>query len=70
MSDDGFFREVDQELRQDKAKALWDNYGPAAIGLAVLVVLGTAAYVGYDYFVSTRANRSGDAFSQALNLRP
>ena len=68
MSDDGFFREVDQELRQDKAKALWDNYGPAAIGLAVLVVLGTAAYVGYDYFVSTRANRSGDAFSQALNL--
>lgn len=68
MSDDGFFREVDQELRQDKAKALWDNYGPAAIGLAVLVVLGTASYVGYDYFVSTRANRSGDAFSQALNL--
>jgi len=68
MSDDGFFREVDQELRQDRAKALWDNYGPAAIGLAVLVVLATAAYVGYDYFVSTRANRSGDAFSQALTL--
>ena len=29
---------------------------------------GHRRYVGYDYLVSTRANRSGDAFSQALNL--
>jgi hypothetical protein len=68
MSDDSFIREVNEELRQDKARALWDRFGPAAIGIAVAVVLGTAAYVAYDYWVETRANRSGDQFSQALAL--
>ena len=68
MSDDSFFREVNEEIRKDQAKALWDSYGPAAIALAVLIVLATAAYVAYDYWVETRANRSGDAFSQALTL--
>jgi hypothetical protein len=68
MSDDSFIREVNEEMRKDQARALWDNYGPIAIVVAVLVVLGTAAFVGYDYWVETRANRSGDDFSQALTL--
>jgi hypothetical protein len=68
MSDDSFIREVNEEMRKDQARALWDRFGPAAIGLAVAVVLGTAAYVGYEYWVETRANRSGDQFSQALAL--
>ena len=68
MSDDSFIREVNEELRKDQAKALWDRYGPIALVVAVLVVLGTAAFVGYEYWVETRANRSGDDFSQALQL--
>lgn len=68
MSDDGFFREVNEELRQDQARALWDRYGPAAIVVAILVVLATAGVVGYDHWAQTRANRSGDAFSEALKL--
>lgn len=68
MSDDSFIREVNEEIRQDKARALWDRYGPIALVIAVLVVLGTAAFVGYNYWVETRANRSGDDFSQALRL--
>jgi len=68
MSDDSFFREVNEELRQDQAKALWDRFGPAFIGLAVLVVLGTAAFVGWQYWTESQANRSGDAFAAALAL--
>jgi hypothetical protein len=68
MSNDSFFREVDQELRQDQAKALWDRYGPAFLGLAVLVVLATAAYVGWQYWNETNAAKSGDDFSAALTL--
>ena len=68
MSDDSFFREVDQELRQDQAKALWDRYGAAIIAGAVAVVLGTAAFVGWEYWSQSRADRSGDAYLQALSL--
>ena len=68
MSDDSFFREVDQELRQDQAKALWDRYGTAIIAAAVAVVLATAAWVGWDYWTQSRADASGDAYLQALEL--
>ena len=68
MSDDSFIREVNDEMRREQAHALWDRFGPAILGLAILVVLGTAAFVGYRYWDETRANRSGDAFSQALKL--
>ena len=68
MSDDSFIREVNEELRQDQAKALWDRYGPAFIGLAIVVVLFTAGYVGWQYWTETKANKSGDDFSAALLL--
>lgn len=68
MSDDSFFREVDQELRQDQAKALWDNYGTIIIATAIAVVVATAGWVGWDYWSQSRANSSGDAYSQALTL--
>ncbi|RUZ69977.1 tetratricopeptide repeat protein [Mesorhizobium sp. M7A.F.Ca.US.006.01.1.1] len=68
MSDDSFIREVNDEIRREQAQALWDRFGPALIVVAILVVLGTAAFVGYRYWDETRANRSGDAFSQALKL--
>ncbi|QND65887.1 tetratricopeptide repeat protein [Mesorhizobium loti] len=68
MSDDSFIREVNDEMRREQAQKLWDRFGPALIVIAILVVLGTAAFVGYRYWDETRANRSGDAFSQALKL--
>jgi hypothetical protein len=68
MSDDSFFREVNEEIRQDRARALWDRFGPWALAIAVLVVLGTALFVAWEYWVESRANRSGDAFSHALSL--
>lgn len=68
MSDDSFFREVNEEIRQEKAKALWDSYGPVAIVVAVLIVIGTGLFVAWEYWVETKANSSGDRFSQALTL--
>src|SRR5690606_32558499 len=68
MSDDSFIREVNEELRQDQFKALWNRYGTLIIGAAVAVVLATAAYVGYKYWTTNRANQAGDTFAQALDL--
>ncbi len=68
MSDDSFIREVNEEIRQDQARALWDRFGPAILGLAALVVIGTGAWVAWDHWQTSRANAAGDAFSQALKL--
>ena len=68
MSDDSFIREVNEEYRQDQAKALWERYGVYAITVAVLVIAVTAAIVGYGYWVENRSAASGDAFARAMAL--
>lgn len=68
MSDDSFIREVDEELRSDRMKSIWTRFGKYIIALAVLIVLGTAADRGYEYWQESQASKSGDAFLAALNL--
>ncbi len=68
MSDDSFIREVNEEIRQDLAKDLWDRYGMWLIGAAVAIVLATAANRGWDYYSSSVAAESGDKFMQAIAL--
>jgi len=65
---DTFFREVNQEMRQAKAQALWTRFGTLLILAAVLIVLATGGWVLYDRWSTNRANASGDQFSQALQL--
>ena len=68
MSDDHFVREVDEEIRSDQFKSIWDRYGILLISAAVAIVLGTAAYRGCEYWQESRASASGDAFLAALKL--
>ncbi len=68
MSDDSFIREVDDELRQDTLKNLWQRYGVAVVGMAVAIVLATAGWTAWDYWRTGKANASGDLYSQALDL--
>jgi len=68
MSDDSFIREVDEELRRDQLSGLWARYGKLAIALAVLVVLATAGYRGWEYWADRQAGQSGDAFLKAVEL--
>ena len=68
MSDDSFIREVEEELRSDRLKGFWDRFGTYIIAAAVIVVIATAAWTGYEYYTESRANASGDRFLAALNL--
>ncbi|MEZ5810688.1 MAG: tetratricopeptide repeat protein [Rhizobiaceae bacterium] len=68
MSDDSFIREVDEQLRQDRAKELWQRYGIWIVGAAIAIVVGTAGVRGYQYWVEKQANASGDAFLKAMTL--
>jgi len=68
MSDESFFREINQELRQDRARHIWDRYGLTAIGIGLAIVLAAGMYVAWDWWQTHQANESGDRFSQALTL--
>jgi hypothetical protein len=68
MSDRDFFREVDEAVRQERYKRLWDQYGIYALGAAALVVFGVAGYKGLAYWQEKQAQQAGTKFTQALNL--
>lgn len=68
MSDDSFIREVNEEIRSARAKQIWQNFGPILIGSAVALVIGTAAWVGYQNWTESKASASGDKFLAALDL--
>ena len=66
MSEDSFVKEVDDELRTDQFKSLWQRYGIVLVSAAVAVVLGTAGFEGYKYWRDSQASKSGDLFLEAL----
>ncbi len=66
--DDTFIREVNEQIRQDRASSLWQKYGRLVIAGAVLIVLGTAAKVYWDHYQSSVAAASGDKYLEAIEL--
>lgn len=66
MSD--IFREVDEDLRREQVKKLWDRVGPYVIGAAILIVVATAGYRGWEYWRDRQAQATGDRFIAALQL--
>ncbi|MEX2167031.1 MAG: tetratricopeptide repeat protein [Methyloceanibacter sp.] len=71
MSDHGsdtFLREVEEAVRQERYKALWDKYGVFVLGLIVLGVAGVAGHTGWTYWQERQAQEAGSKFSQALML--
>jgi hypothetical protein len=62
------FHEVDEEVRREQLKKLWDRYSIHLIALAVLLVAGIAGWRGYEYWVAKRAAAAGAAFEAAITL--
>ena len=50
MSDDSFIREVEEELRSDRLKKVWNQFGAFIIGAAIVIVVATAAWRGSEYY--------------------
>lgn len=66
MSD--IFREVDEDVRRDKAAEFWKKYQNYLIAIAVAIVLATAGWRYYDYQRVQAAQAAGAQFEQALEL--
>jgi hypothetical protein len=70
---DGFalsdiFREIDEELRRDNLQQLWKKYGNYVIALAVLIVIATAAVVGWRTYQDKQRETQGGQYAAALDL--
>ena len=68
MSDRDFFREVDEAVRQDKYRKLWDQYGVHVLGAAAILVAGVAGYQGWSFWQEKRAAEAGAKCSQAATI--
>lgn len=66
MSD--IFDEVDEEVRREQFKKLWERYGTLFIALAFLIVAGVAGWRGYQYWQDKRAAETGAKFTAAALL--
>jgi len=60
------FQEVDEALREDRAKDWWRRWGTVVIGAAVALVVAVAAYNGWNWYQSNQRAQAGDAFGAAL----
>lgn len=66
MSD--IFHEVDEEVRREKLKQLWERHGNLIVAFALLVVLAVGGWRGYEWWDARKAAESGTAFEAAVTL--
>lgn len=62
------FHEVDEEVRREQLKKLWERYGNYLIAGCIVIVLGVGAWRGYQWWQAKQAAQSGAAFEQAVTL--
>ena len=62
------FDEVDEEVRREQLKKLWEKYSLFIIGAALLVIAAVGGWRGYQYLEAKKAAEIGDAFNKAAEL--
>ena len=62
------FDEVDEEVRREQLKKLWDKYSIYVVGLAFLIIAGVGGWRGYQYLEAQKAAEAGAAFDRAVEL--
>ncbi|MBL8587501.1 MAG: tetratricopeptide repeat protein [Methylobacteriaceae bacterium] len=62
------FREVDEDVRREKAAAFWEKHQTLILGVAVAIVLATAGWRAWDYKRTRDAEAAGAQYEAALEL--
>jgi hypothetical protein len=62
------FREVDEEVRREQLKRLWDRYGLLIVAAAVLVVVAAGAWRGYQWYEGKKVAEASAAYDAAMQL--
>jgi hypothetical protein len=62
------FDEVDEDVRREQLKKLWDKYSIYIVGAAFLIVAAVGGWRGYQYLEAKKAAEAGTAFDKAVEL--
>jgi hypothetical protein len=62
------FDEVDEDVRRDQLKKLWERYSIYIIAGALLVIAAVGGWRGYQYLEAQKAAEAGAAFDKAAEL--
>jgi hypothetical protein len=62
------FDEVDEEVRRDQLKQLWDRYSSLIVAGALLIIAAVGGWRGYQYLEAKKAAEAAVAFDQAADL--
>jgi hypothetical protein len=62
------FDEVDEEVRREQLKKLWDRYSIYIVAGAFLIIAAVGGWRGYQYLEAQKAAEAGAAFDAAIEL--
>jgi hypothetical protein len=62
------FDEVDEDVRRDQLKKLWEQYSLYIIAGALLIIASVGGWRGYEYVEAKKAAEAGAAFDKAVEL--
>lgn len=62
------FDEVDEDVRRDQLKRLWERYSIYIVAGALLIIASVGGWRGYQYLEAKKAAEAGAAFERAVEL--
>ena len=62
------FDEVDEDVRRDQLKKLWERYSIYIVAGALLIIAAVGGWRGYQYLEAKKAAEAGAAFDKAVEL--
>ena len=65
---DDIFKEVDEELREERLTKIWKRIGPYVVGILSGAIIITSAVIGYREYDETQRQNWGVQFAEAMNL--
>ena len=70
QTDESIFREVDEDVRAEEYKKIWNRYGKYISGLAIAAVVAVAGFQGWKYYQAKQAEEASVIYTDAVKKIP